>query len=403
MLLPIIAKALTKRLTDDAISVREAAVSLVGTYVLHSPAVASSFQRSLLSCLTDAGVSVRKRAVRIFQDILTSNPRYKGRAVVCDAMLQRAADPKEEEGVRELIEELFVKLWLNDGETVVEDSTWVISSDVSSSPGSPGGAAARAQHRLSYAGIVTPTPPPPGNVKRKRTSTKRADLAAEQMMEVVRASGTNERLESLLAKLFQTSKNTTEKRRAKGDRKKNRDLSNKECDQLVNSLIELLISIEEERSTRASWIGKDLAATLQTLVLFADLAPETVLSRIDVLLPYMTADNNVSMDDENAIVTAISDIIHRLSIALGQTTSVRLSSTGAAKSFENIVYKFGMNALEAAIRALLTLMEYDGSGTDGVYAKKVLHIAKRFYGFLGKKNSIEDFSTESVSLVQLNC
>src|SRR5687768_8550385 len=103
MLYPFINKAVTQRFSDEAISVREAAVTLVGTYVVHTPAVANAYHSAFLVGLNDTGVSVRKRTVKILQDILCSNPSYKGRAAACSEMLRLAADPKEDDGVRDLI------------------------------------------------------------------------------------------------------------------------------------------------------------------------------------------------------------------------------------------------------------------------------------------------------------
>jgi hypothetical protein len=64
MLFPAVKQAVSQRLVDDAISVRDAAVKLVGTFVVKSPEIANAFHSPLLKCLTDEGVSVKKRAVR---------------------------------------------------------------------------------------------------------------------------------------------------------------------------------------------------------------------------------------------------------------------------------------------------------------------------------------------------
>ena len=85
---------------------REAAVSLVGSYVNNSPKVANAFHTALIAGLNDPGVSVRKRTIKILEDILCSNPAYKGRAEACSEMLRLAADPKEDDGVRDLIHEV---------------------------------------------------------------------------------------------------------------------------------------------------------------------------------------------------------------------------------------------------------------------------------------------------------
>ena len=91
---------------------RDAAVSLVGSYAVQSPALANAFHAPLLACLADPGVSVRKRAVKIFRQILVTNPRYRGRSAVCNILLQRCADAKEEDAMQDLVEELFSELWL---------------------------------------------------------------------------------------------------------------------------------------------------------------------------------------------------------------------------------------------------------------------------------------------------
>lgn len=58
---PSVRKEVSRCFHDEAISVREAAVSLVGDYVLQSPNLAAAFQAPLLERMVDKGISVRKR------------------------------------------------------------------------------------------------------------------------------------------------------------------------------------------------------------------------------------------------------------------------------------------------------------------------------------------------------
>lgn len=51
--------------------------------------------RNITQHHTTSVVFVCARVVKIFRDILLSNPTYGGRATACHAMLQRAADRKE--------------------------------------------------------------------------------------------------------------------------------------------------------------------------------------------------------------------------------------------------------------------------------------------------------------------
>ena len=60
---PSVRKEVSRCFHDEAISVREAAVGLVGDYVLQLPNIALAFHSSLLERLLDKGISVRKRYV----------------------------------------------------------------------------------------------------------------------------------------------------------------------------------------------------------------------------------------------------------------------------------------------------------------------------------------------------
>jgi cohesin loading factor subunit SCC2 len=357
MLRPIITKAVSSRLTDDSISVREAALSLVGIHVVNSPAVANSFQASLRACLSDEGISVRKRAIKIYQSILTTNPSFKGRSAVCDMMLQRAADPKEEDGVRDLIHDLFSTLWLQDGNAKVGMTRSVATS---------------------------PTPSP-GTRRSLWTPQKRADVAAEQMMEVVRAGGSSDHLEKLLHQLL-----------------KNVKRGRQECENIVNSLFELLVAIEEPRQANGSRIGKDLAATLQTIATLAEIAPQIVYKHLETCLPFLTGDNAVPMDDNASIVAATSDIIYRLT----QTPDVPhemyqlVSTASVARDLAKIPERFGPAASESAVRALSSVIKNHQAGDKCPLAQNLFELARKYYSFLHKKLHIQDFSSENVSEMQ---
>lgn len=106
--------AVARRFSDESISVREAAVSLVGSFVLQAPLVAETFHFPILARLNDKGISVRKRAVRIFRDVLLSFPKYRGLVSACSKLLQLAANPKEDDSVRDLIHETFKELWFSE-------------------------------------------------------------------------------------------------------------------------------------------------------------------------------------------------------------------------------------------------------------------------------------------------
>ena len=277
MLLPVITRPVSSRLADETISVREAALSFVGHYVISFPLVASAFQPSLILCLSDTGVSVRKRAIRVFQEVLLTNPHYRGRSEACDAMLRRAAYRKEEDTVRDLIYDLFTKLWLQDGEQIVA------GPDASPRKDPPPSAHAEPEGGISPLGvsIVTPTK---GTAPRSRL--KRIELAAEQMMEVVRTSGTGDHLEKLLKQLYDAKMEDDRRRKEKNSV----ELSRQHLDSLVRASFDLLLSLEENRTRRGESVGKDLAATLRTIEVLSGSAPSATLNHMDTILPYLKAD-----------------------------------------------------------------------------------------------------------------
>jgi cohesin loading factor subunit SCC2 len=118
-----------QKLLDTAISVREAAVDLVGKYILSdkdlvdqyydmiAPRILVSFCWILLSnfplkiyvyFLQDTGVSVRKRVIKILRDICQEFPEHPKIPDICIKMLRRVND---EEAIQKLVMDVFMTMW----------------------------------------------------------------------------------------------------------------------------------------------------------------------------------------------------------------------------------------------------------------------------------------------------
>lgn len=114
-----------QKFLDQAISVREAAVDLIGKYVLNSEELIDQYydiisQRILVSCFSfflelrmtflfqDTGVSVRKRVIKILRDICIEYPDFDKIPEICVKMIRRVND---EEGIQKLVTEVFMKMW----------------------------------------------------------------------------------------------------------------------------------------------------------------------------------------------------------------------------------------------------------------------------------------------------
>jgi cohesin loading factor subunit SCC2 len=390
----IIKDAVSNRLQDESISVREAALSLVGSYVVQFPAVTKAYHPSLIKCLSDEGVSVRKRAVNIFLDILTADPAYKARAEVFFILLQRAADKKEEDSVRDLIYGTLMQLWIQNGDALVAPLKKSPSTSPISSTSSNGPLHSPSSMDGDTPGIVTPAfsaaEPSQPLVQR------RADIAAQQMIEVVRVGGIG-CLETVLKRLLTTSEAESLRGPRGNDHKRDSHVMDaKQCKLLVSALFERLLSIEEEREKLGVRVGVNLAATLNTINVFSEVSPTSVYEKLAVILPYLKADNGVDRTYENAIVAASCEVVARTSSIFERADIERLAASSVAKDLQQIVYKLSGAPVAAAVRAMSALAHHPNASTTDVFSKKLLAMARTFFQYLLKKvNESEDATKQT--------
>ena len=93
---------------DQATMVREAAVDLIGKFVMHKKELIDKYYQMLLNRILDTGVSVRKRVIKILKDICLEYPDYEKIPEICVKMIRRIND---EEGIRKLVMEVFQNMW----------------------------------------------------------------------------------------------------------------------------------------------------------------------------------------------------------------------------------------------------------------------------------------------------
>jgi len=356
---PKVRSSVARRFQDEAISVREAAVTLVGTYVLQMPSLANAFHKPLLSRFSDNGISVRKRVIKIFRDLMCSNATYTGRADACTLMLQRAADSKEDDGIRDLIHETFNILWF--------DCSKKKGSDV----------------KVSEA-----------------LSRVRPCETAKQMVEVVKNSRSPEYLTTLVKELLFGFAEGDKSSKAAA-RKQRQIIAQNHCCSIVTSLIEQLIVFEEMRAnqdTPEGASGPHLVALISTLGVFAEASPDLLLKDLDVLLPYLKADNGVKKESEALIVFFVCKILCRLSTVLSYADVQKLGDGALSDDLVKITYNFGSNATSAAVEALAKLASHE-EDDDNKLKKKLVNLAGTFFSYLTKvKDITDDFSKTKPSV-----
>ncbi|CAA7031303.1 unnamed protein product [Microthlaspi erraticum] len=104
--------AVEGRFCDSAISVREAALELVGRYIASHPDVGLKYFEKVAERIKDTGVSVRKRAIKIIRDMCTSNPNFSEFTSACAEILSRISD--DESSIQDLVCKTFYEFWFEE-------------------------------------------------------------------------------------------------------------------------------------------------------------------------------------------------------------------------------------------------------------------------------------------------
>ncbi|GLI61512.1 hypothetical protein VaNZ11_003892 [Volvox africanus] len=96
-------------LNDDSILVREAALDLIGKHICRSADVAAQFYDVLASAAIDAGLTVRKRAVRLLWECCVRCPEFERRIEAMLLIVSRVTDT--EDTMRSLINKICAEVW----------------------------------------------------------------------------------------------------------------------------------------------------------------------------------------------------------------------------------------------------------------------------------------------------
>ncbi|XP_010550011.1 PREDICTED: nipped-B-like protein B isoform X2 [Tarenaya hassleriana] len=104
--------AVEGRFCDSAISVREAALELVGRHIASHPDVGLKYFEKVAERMKDTGVSVRKRAIKIIRDMCTSNPNFSEFTSACAEILSRVSD--DESSIQDLVCKTFYEFWFEE-------------------------------------------------------------------------------------------------------------------------------------------------------------------------------------------------------------------------------------------------------------------------------------------------
>ncbi|XWS30178.1 hypothetical protein CRYUN_Cryun24cG0095400 [Craigia yunnanensis] len=104
--------AVEGRFCDSAISVREAALELVGRHIASHPDVGLKYFEKVAERIKDTGVSVRKRAIKIIRDMCNTNPNFSGFTSACIEIISRVSN--DESSIQDLVCKTFYEFWFEE-------------------------------------------------------------------------------------------------------------------------------------------------------------------------------------------------------------------------------------------------------------------------------------------------
>ncbi|XP_059401039.1 nipped-B-like protein B isoform X2 [Carassius carassius] len=222
------------RLMDNSTSVREAAVELLGRFVLSRPQLTEQYYDMLIERILDTGISVRKRVIKILRDICLEQPTFNKITEMCVKMIRRVND---EEGIKKLVNETFQKLWF------------------------------------------TPTP------NHDKQAMTRKILNITDVVAACKDSG-YDWFEQLLQNLLKSEEDASYKP------------ARKACAQLVDSLVEHILKYEESLADceNKGLTSSCLVACITTLYLFSKIRPQLMVKHAMTMQPYLTTKCNTSSD-----------------------------------------------------------------------------------------------------------
>ncbi|XP_077377636.1 nipped-B-like protein A isoform X5 [Festucalex cinctus] len=220
------------RLMDNSTSVREAAVELLGKFVLSRPQLTEQYYDMLIERILDTGISVRKRVIKILRDICLEQPTFSKITEMCVRMIRRVND---EEGIKKLVNETFQKLWF------------------------------------------TPTP-----AHDKETMTRKI-LNITDVVAACRDTG-YDWFEQLLSNLLKSEEDAAYKP------------AKKACVQLVDNLVEHILKYEESLAENKGVNSTRLVACITTLYLFSKIRAQLMVKHAMTMQPYLTTKCNTAND-----------------------------------------------------------------------------------------------------------
>ncbi|KAJ8611310.1 hypothetical protein CTAYLR_006617 [Chrysophaeum taylorii] len=366
----IVRATVASRFRDEAISVRQAAVELVGAHALASSwETYESYHDALLARLADCGVSVRKSVVRILRSALEANATHAVHKHTLALLIERASVLDEEQTIKDLILTVVRDVWFSAAAAADADKK-----------GSPRAAAKRPKN------TTTTTCHPRG--------LPELDVTTRQIIDVVATSRSSEWVSGVVNSALQDASNVVkseEASTAKATREyKRRHASVERAATHVDALVEHLLRLDEfrRRSRGEETLGDldaaaaaDVVATVSTLRTFAKARPSIVAPQLLVLAPYLRGDNGLKESHEGAVCCVVAETIMVCLESLPRSEAANVISV-VVPDLLGIMHRFGTAPVAAAVRCLVTMSRARCGGPEVTARTQLARLASWYYDVL---------------------
>ncbi|KAG0652985.1 scc2 [Hyphodiscus hymeniophilus] len=108
---PKVMQILLRCSNDSSVLVRDSALALIGKCMSLRPSLENDMVPSILQRITDSGVGVRKRALKLSKDVYLRNTNSDIRSLIADSLLHRVTD--QDESVQELARQTIEEVWMS--------------------------------------------------------------------------------------------------------------------------------------------------------------------------------------------------------------------------------------------------------------------------------------------------
>ncbi|KAH7103288.1 hypothetical protein BKA62DRAFT_696412 [Auriculariales sp. MPI-PUGE-AT-0066] len=109
---PKVRAAIESHLLDNSPAVRDAAVELIGKYIVQSPEIAADYYQRIAERIADTGLGVRKRVIKLIKALYPLSDSVSRQADISTRLVLRQLD--EDDTVKELATKTIEDLWFGD-------------------------------------------------------------------------------------------------------------------------------------------------------------------------------------------------------------------------------------------------------------------------------------------------